>query len=269
MMDGQGIKGELDLLEGSITVCTTRQMKDPYAILKARDAVKLISRGVPYPQAIKVLEDDNITSDIIKIGRLVRNRERFVRRRQRLVGSSGSTLKAIELLTDCYVLIQGNTVSAIGPYKGLANVRKVVEDCLVRNIHPVFNIKRLLIQKELASNPTLANESWERFLPKLPKPDKSGMGKKKKAKSKKKKEYTPFPPEPTKSKVDLQLESGEYFLREKKKGSKSNAGSSKKPSEGKLKKARGDLAKRRVLSGKKEQLKKKKGGGGPSKRLKD
>ena len=193
-----------------MTVTTTKQMKDPYAILKARDAIKLISRGVPYPQAIKVLDDDNITSDIIKIGRLVRNRERFVRRRQRLLGSSGSTLKAIELLTDCYVLIQGNTVSAIGPYKGLSNVRKVVEDCLLHNIHPVFNIKRLLIQKELASNPTLAEQSWERFLPKLPKPEKSTQVKKK-PKMNKKKEYTPFPPEPAKSKIDLQLESGEYF----------------------------------------------------------
>ena len=30
--------------------------------------------------------------------------------------------QAIELLTNCYVLIQGNTVSAVGPYKGLLEV---------------------------------------------------------------------------------------------------------------------------------------------------
>lgn len=104
-------------MEGSVTVTTTRQMKDPYAIIQARDVVKLIARGVPYQQAIKVIDNENTACDVIKIGRLVRNRDRFVRRRQRLVGPSGATLKAIELLTDCYVLIQGNTVSAIGPYK--------------------------------------------------------------------------------------------------------------------------------------------------------
>ncbi|XP_072529605.1 KRR1 small subunit processome component homolog [Salminus brasiliensis] len=204
------INASLDLIEGSVTVSTTKKTFDPFAILRARDLIKLLARSVPFEQAVRILQDD-VACDIIKVGSLVRNRERFVKRRQRLIGPKGSTLKALELLTNCYVLVQGNTVSVLGPHSGLKEVRKVVLDTM-KNIHPIYNIKTLMIKRELANDPELRGQSWDRFLPNF---KHKSLAKRQKPKKKKvKKEYTPFPPPQPESKVDRELASGEFFLRE-------------------------------------------------------
>jgi ribosomal RNA assembly protein len=219
-LDAHGIACELNLVEGSMTVRTTKKTSDPFVILKARDLLKLLSRSLPVAQAVKILQDD-WQCDIVKIGGMVRNKERFVKRRQRLVGPDGSTLKALELLTGCYILVQGNTVSIMGnSWKGLKQSRRVVEDCM-KNIHPVYHLKRLMIQKELAKDEALAGEDWSRFLPQF---QKKNVQRKKPAKVSTKRAYTPFPPPQQPSKVDKLLETGEYFASERERKTKELVG---------------------------------------------
>lgn len=215
-LDEHHVKASLDLIEGSMTVSTTKKTFDPYVIIRARDLIKLLARSVPFEQAVRILQDD-MACDIIKIGSLVRNRERFIKRRQRLLGPKGSTLKALELLTNCYIMVQGNTVSSLGPFSGLKEVRKVVLDTM-KNIHPIYNIKTLMIKRELAKDPELRTQNWERFLPKF---KHKNMNKRKEPKNKNvKKEYTPFPPPQPESQMDKELASGEYFLKESQKRKK-------------------------------------------------
>ena len=202
------LKADLNLVEGSMTVKTTRKTWDPYVIIKARDMLKLLARSVPFEHARKVLADETYC-DIIKIGGLVRNKEKFVKRRQRLLGPNGSTLKALELLTKCYILVQGQTVSVLGAVKSIKAVRKIVEDCF-KNIHPVYHIKELMIKRELEKDPALKNEDWTRFLPQF---KKRNVQRKKKTVTAKK-EKSLFPPAPEPRKEDIQMATGEYFLSE-------------------------------------------------------
>ena len=70
-------------------------------------------------------------------------------------------------------------------------------------------------RRELEKDESLANESWERFLPTFKKSNSKRP--KKKVKAGADKVATPFPPAQTPRKVDLQLESGEYFLSQEQK----------------------------------------------------
>lgn len=58
-----------------------------------------------FQKAVRILQDD-VACDIIKIGSLVRNKERFVKRRQRLIGPKGSTLKVILSVESLSILLQ-------------------------------------------------------------------------------------------------------------------------------------------------------------------
>ena len=149
----------------------------------------------------------------MKIRSMVKNKEKFIKRRQRLIGPNGMTLKALELLTGCYILVQGNTVSMMGYFKDIKVCRRIIEDTM-HNVHPIYNIKELMIKRELAKNPAMKDASWDKFLPHFKK-----QNVKRKKLKRREKSDTPFPPEQKLRKIDEQMISGEYFLTKEQKDS--------------------------------------------------
>ncbi|GAB65015.1 RNA-binding protein [Plasmodium cynomolgi strain B] len=199
VLNNHFVKFEMNLIEGYMC---------------ARDMISLLSRSVPFSHAKRVLDDETFC-DIIKISTYVRNKNKFIKRRQRLLGSNGTTLKALEILTNCYICVHGKTVSVIGYFKALKVVRRIIVDCM-KNIHPVYHIKELIAKRELEKNEEFKNENWEKFLPNFKKRNaqrrkiKQKLDKKKGAK---KEEKSVFPPDQLPRKIDIQMETGEYFMR--------------------------------------------------------
>mmetsp|Transcript_1000 Transcript_1000/g.2177 ORF Transcript_1000/g.2177 Transcript_1000/m.2177 type:complete len:284 (+) Transcript_1000:627-1478(+) len=157
------IYSKLEISFGFILISTTKFTKDPFSIIKGRDFLKLISRSVPVEQAAKIFEDD-IYCEILKISNLCKNKSIFLKRRKRLIGINGSTIRAIEIITQTYIMVQGNTVSFMGKHSGLKQVRKIIQDCM-NNIHPIFHIKNLMIKQELSKDRSLKKENWDNYLP--------------------------------------------------------------------------------------------------------
>lgn len=45
------------------------------------------------------------------------------------------------LLPSPLEFMQGNTVAAMGSFKGLKQVRRIIEDCIQNKMHPIYHIK--------------------------------------------------------------------------------------------------------------------------------
>lgn len=203
-LEAKRLSCSVDLKSRTIEVATNRSTRDPFIFIKAVDFVKLVGRGVGVEEAMKILEDDYFC-EVIDIKTMVQSDKMFEKRRDRLIGPKEATLKAIRILTKCYVLVHGKTVSVIGGFRGVEEVKELVVDCM-NNIHPVYQIKKLIEKKKLEGDSSKSAEDWDRFLPKIRKSNR---------KSKTKVIARPtggMPADVPKRKEDIEMETGEYFI---------------------------------------------------------
>lgn len=203
-LEGKNLSCMVDVSKRTICVSTNRRTRDPFIFIKGVNFVKLVSRGVEVAEAMKILEDEYFC-EVVDIKSMVKCKERFERRRERLIGPSGVTLKAIRMLTGCHVLVQGKTVSVIGGYRGVEEVKKTVVECMNNVLHPVYQIKRLIEKRKLEGDATKAGEDWERFLPRIKKSSKRS----KKVVARRTGE---LPSDIPARKEDIAMETGEYFM---------------------------------------------------------
>lgn len=76
---------------------------------KARDALKMIARSVPYEQAMRVLQD-GVACEIIKISSMVPNKERFVKRRARYAVINDDPQFILSLTIICFSLTSSGSL---------------------------------------------------------------------------------------------------------------------------------------------------------------
>lgn len=170
---------EIDYSTRTLLVKTNRETCDPYIVVKGHQFLRLLCRGIGLEEASRVLEDD-VFCEILKINNLVRNRTILSNRKERLIGKNEAVMRALRLLTKCHVQIQGDTVACVGPYKGVQEVKHVVERSM-KNVHPVFLLKQLMVKRKLECDKNMKNESWERYIPPIPKSRKKQKSNRKKS----------------------------------------------------------------------------------------
>lgn len=198
--DAKKIEFSIDYNETTMQVATTHLTRDPYILIKANEMIALLSKGVPLEYSASALEDD-VFSEILPVSMLCSSEKTFERRRSRI--NNPKILKAIELLTKCKIYIAGKVACIIGNYKGLNEAKNIITLCF-ENVHPVFELKKLIIKKRLAKDNVEGD--WSRFMPTI---------KKTHSQSKTKwRESGNMPEEIKPRKEDLERTSGVYYADE-------------------------------------------------------
>lgn len=102
------------------------ECEDPYKFMRVQDVIKAIAHGFNPDVAMKLLEDDMTTLDIIDLTSYVSDKH-LQRVKGRIIGKEGSIRKTIEDLLNVNISVYGKTVAILGDAESVAVSREAIE----------------------------------------------------------------------------------------------------------------------------------------------
>ena len=121
--------------EGSVTIKSPMNSKDPVLAWKARDIVRAIARGFSPKNALSLVDEDMMLIIISLRESVGTSANQLKRVAGRIIGENGRTRRVIEQVTETKITIYGRTVSIIGMNPGLDYARKAVEMLITGSPH--------------------------------------------------------------------------------------------------------------------------------------
>lgn len=120
--DLSGCKIDVSSKTGTVEV----KCEDPYKFMRVQDVIKAIAHGFNPDVAMKILEDDMTTLEIIDLTSYVPEKH-LQRVKGRVIGKEGSMRKTLEDLLNVHVSVYGKNVSIIGDVGSVAIAREAIE----------------------------------------------------------------------------------------------------------------------------------------------
>ncbi len=105
----------VDSQSGEVELTAKKNAKvNPIVFYKLELVIKAIGRGFA-PEKAQLLLDDNTTLSIINLEDIyIKTKKLMVTKKGRVIGTDGTVRKFLEDMLDCFVSVQGKTISIIG-----------------------------------------------------------------------------------------------------------------------------------------------------------
>jgi len=124
------IKKKIEEITGcklEVKGCVVRiECEDPYIFMRVQDVVKAVSHGLNPDVAMKLIEDDTTTLNIIDLTSYVPDRH-LKRVKGRIIGREGIMRRTIEDLLNVHVAVYGKTVAILGDFESVSIAREAIE----------------------------------------------------------------------------------------------------------------------------------------------